>query len=236
LLAKGDTANIDEFDQGALRVYRTLVLRRSPLESRPPSPYELVSQGRFYEVWQRPETGGTRVLEHLPLGGSLDPAAVPPCGEVLRLARAAGNGGRLAAVERPAVVVAQAARATGADETVEASVDVPAGGRHGLWLGGSFRDGLDVLVDGRRVSSLRHQLNNQGQYTPLGEADLSAGPHTVTLRFSGADLRPGSGGPPFQIGPLVLSTSTADLPVTVVTPANARSLCGRRLDWVEALG
>ena len=32
---KGATANIDEFDQGALRVYRTLVLRRSPAESRP---------------------------------------------------------------------------------------------------------------------------------------------------------------------------------------------------------
>ena len=170
------------------------------------------------------------------MGDPLDPAAVPPCDEVLRLARAAGSGGRLAAVERPAVVVAQASRSTGDAETVEASVDVPAAGRYGIWLGGSFRDALEVSVDGRRASSLRHQLNNQGQYTPLGEASLSAGRHTVTLRFSGADLRPGSGGPPFGIGPLVLSTATADSPVTVVTPANARSLCGRRLDWVEAQG
>jgi hypothetical protein len=235
LLQKGGYADLDEFGLDGILVYRTLVLRRSPLESRPPSAYERVSRGRFYEVWQRPETGGTRILEHLPLGDPLDPAAVPQCDDVLRLARAAGSAGRLAAVERPAVVVAQASRSTGDAETVDASVDVPAAGRYGIWLGGSFRDALEVSVDGRRASSLRHQLNNQGQYTPLGEADLSAGRHTVTLRFSGADLRPGSGGPPFGIGPLVLSTATSNLPVTVVRPAYGRSLCGRRLDWVEAV-
>ena len=35
---------------------------------------------------------------------------------------------------------------------------------------------------------------------------------------------------------LVLSTTTAELPVAYVKPGNARSLCGKRLDWVEAVG
>ena len=234
LLMKGETANIDDFDQGALAIYRTLVLRRSPLDSRPPSPYELVSQGRFYDVWQRPETGGTRVVEHLPLGGPLDPGAIPPCAELLRLARTAGAAGRVAAVERPGVVVANVARSTEDAETIEASVDVPVQGSYGLWLGGSFRDELDVSVDGRRVSSLRHQLNNRGQLTPLGDAVLTAGRHTVALGFSGAGFRPGSGGPPFPIGPLVVSP-VEPLRVTEVPTSDARRLCGKRLDWAEAL-
>ena len=70
----------------------------------------------------------------------------------------------------------------------------------------------------------------------LGESELAAGRHDVTLRFSGPDLHPGSGGATFGIGPLVLSTTTAaDAPVTVIPGSRARELCGKRLDWVEAL-
>ena len=90
LLAKGETANIDEFDQAALRVYRTLVLRRSPAESRPPSDYRLVSSGRWYDIWQR-DAAARPVLEHLPLGEAEQPAAVPECSEVARLARVRGR-------------------------------------------------------------------------------------------------------------------------------------------------
>ena len=54
------------------------------------------------------------------------------------------------------------------------------------------------------------------------------------LRYDTGGLRPGSGGQPFGLGPLVLSMATADLPVTYVRPTDARSLCGKRLDWIEA--
>ena len=67
-------------------------------------------------------------------------------------------------------------------------------------------------------------------------AVVSAGKHAVTLRYRGPDLGPGSGGPQFAMGPLVLSTTTADLPVTYVPSSAAGSLCGRNVDWVEALG
>ena len=119
------------------------------------------------------------------------PAAVPDCSEVDRLAAVAGDGGQLAAVVRPPVLSANVARATGRAETLEASVDVPRPGRYGIWLGGSFRDGLEARVDGRVVGRHRHLLSNEGGYTLLGEAELDAGTHTVMLRFSGPDLHPG---------------------------------------------
>ena len=55
LLDKGGSADIDRIRLDGLLVYRTLVLRRGPAASRPPSVYRLVWSGRYYEVWQRPQ-------------------------------------------------------------------------------------------------------------------------------------------------------------------------------------
>src|SRR5204863_463211 len=46
-------ADIDRFRLDAIEVYPTLVLRRSPVASRPPSEYRLVERRHWYEVWQR---------------------------------------------------------------------------------------------------------------------------------------------------------------------------------------
>jgi hypothetical protein len=49
-------------------------------------------------------------------------------------------------------------------------------------------------------------------------------------------LHPGSAARlAFPAGPLVLSTTTAELPVRHLKLSAARSLCGRRLDWLEAV-
>ena len=76
--------------------------RARRVESRPPSIYRLVWSGRYYDVWQRPDTYPT-ILAHLPLGDSLQPGAVPRCSDVVRLAQRAGPGGRLAAAPRSPV-------------------------------------------------------------------------------------------------------------------------------------
>jgi hypothetical protein len=52
---KGGFADLAKFRPEAVLTYRTLVLRRTPVGSRPPAPYRLVWQRRFYEVWQRPD-------------------------------------------------------------------------------------------------------------------------------------------------------------------------------------
>ena len=56
LAPKGDSVDTNEIRLDALLTYRTLVLRRSPLASRLPASYRLVSRGRYYDVWQRPGT------------------------------------------------------------------------------------------------------------------------------------------------------------------------------------
>jgi hypothetical protein len=248
-LPKGGYANIDDFKLDDVLVYRTLVLRRSGIESRPPSVYRLVRKGRWYEAWQRPDTW-PRIVEHLSLGDDDQPAAVPRCTDVMRLARLAGINGQLAAVERPPAVVAPLGETSyppgwtvdGLGElvpkgsgTLDVPVQVPALGRYGVWVGGAFRDKLEVLVDGHHLASLRDNLDHFGQYTLFGRVGLVPGRHTVTLRYAGPDLHPGSGGAQFSLGPIALSTTTADLPVRYVPPSAARSLCGKSLDWIEAI-
>jgi hypothetical protein len=250
-LDKLQVADIDQFMLGGLMAYRTIVLRTSPVESRPPSPFRLVRAGRYYDVWQRPNAP-SRVIEHLPLGDSLHPTAVPICKDVLRLAREAGPGGRLAVAARasdPIVIdlpsatrpttwqatagVAGAVTPTSAG-SVETLVHVPDTARYGIWAGGAFRRKLDVLIDGRVVSTWRHELSHSGQYLPLGQTPLTSGVHRVALRYAGADLHPGSGDPPFYLGPLVIARPAIST-VRLVLPGKARALCDQRLDWIEAL-
>jgi hypothetical protein len=213
-----------------------------------------VWNGRTYQVWQRAD-GASRIIKHLSLGDRYQPAAVPRCADVLRLARrAAAAHGVLAAVPRPRAVLVGADGTPGPPRsfgaygepagalylskpfTSSSVVVLPAGGTYGVWVGGSFKGTVEVDVDGRRVGTARDRLNWPGTFTPLGSIRLPAGRHTLRFRYGGASWRPGSGGdPPFGVGPIALSAATNDSSVTYVSPANARSLCGRNLDWVEAL-
>jgi hypothetical protein len=228
------------------------VLRNSPVASRPPSIYTMVRRDRYYDVWQRPEPAPA-ILEHLPLGDALHPTARPSCSRVLELARVAGEGGRLAAaVRRSSPVVADLTAASHppawqvsgeapgslyptTNGDVVANVGVPRAGPYDIWVGGSFRRRLDVLVDSKQVSSQRNKLSHSGEYMPIGSVELAAGAHRVTLRYGDADLHPGSGEPAFYLGPLVLTSPPRET-IRYVDPSDAASLCGRALDWVEALG
>ena len=87
-----------------------------------------------------------------------------------------------------------------------------------------------------RLEARRNVLQWPSNFVQLGDDQLAAGRHTFRLTYSGPDLRPGSAGePPFGLGPFAVAQGTQDRPVTYVQPAAARSLCGRSLDWVEAL-
>jgi hypothetical protein len=253
LAEKGVSPDIDEIQLAAVLHYPMLVVRRSGVASRPPSDYSLVSSGRYYQVWQRSEAP-SRIVEHLSLGNRMQPAAVPSCEEVLRLARvAAANGGVLAAVERlPSIVIgtdgttsAPASFAAYGEysnalytsrSSMDAGFDVPSTGRYGIWVGGSFRTRVRVTIDGRPAGSARNVLQWPGNFVEIGDQQLAAGRHIFHLVYDGSDLRPGSGGrPPFGLGPFAVAPGTQVQPVTYVEPFHARSLCGRSLDWVEAL-
>jgi len=143
----------------------------------------------------------------------------------------------LAAVRRSTAIVAAKPLLAPGELTHSSTVSIVAPGRYGVWVGGGgFRRRVEVLVDGRRVGSDRHRLSPPDQYQPMGEVELMRGMHRIVLHYGDGDLHPGSGGPPRTLGPVVLSKGTAARPVSLVPPADAASLCGQTLDWVEALG
>jgi hypothetical protein len=251
-VVKGGTADVDAFSLRALLAYRTLVLRRSPVASRPPSVYRRVRRGRFYDVWQRAPGLATGIVDHLPLGGPAAAGGTPACADVVRLARAAGRGGRLLAAPArpPATAAIRAAAPDGAwsaagggaqafrphaEGRLGGTVDVPVGGRYEVWVPGATRSRLAVTIDGRPAGSARAELGYPGQLMPLGALRLSPGAHAVALRYAGPDAWPGSAGGEFAIGAPVLGLAAPPPAIRSVAPARARALCGRTLDWVEAV-
>lgn len=248
-LPKGATADLDQFQTSAVLVYRTLVLRRSPVESRPPSPYRLILRERYWEVWQRPARVSRPVLAHMPLGDELRPGAVPSCAAVRALARTPGTTELVAPpVENPIVVAVGEGThprrwsAAGGHllldgaGTARIAFTVAHAGRYAVWLGGSMAGPVTVAVNGVRIATVRYETTEDGEYVPLGAFDFEHGNYVVSIGYDGGDWRPGSGGAPTLIGPLMLQPETAEKQLLSVAPTAARSLCGRTLDWVEALG
>lgn len=233
---KGEAPDVDEISRDSLFEYRTLVLRRSPVRSRPPSPYRLVWAGEHYEVWQRPILPTGLPPEHLALGGPGEPAAVPSCSEVVGLGLVAlQNGARgvrmLAARHAPVL------------DATDGTLQVPRTAVYEAWLEGSVPVEVELFVDGERFGSARHVLNNEGGFISLGEGALEAGTHEAELRFGGPDLHPGSGEPP-ETGALVFSLAPDEEEgatdeageIVSVSIDDARTLCGKSWDWIEAVG
>jgi hypothetical protein len=251
-LEKGESADIDRISLPAVLTYRALVLRRSPAASRPPSPYRLAWRGSFYDIWIKQPSSPTP-LDHLPLGTEVDPASVPRCADVLRLAaEARALDGELVASDAAAplaVPLSEASRSGGlvsspvgatyldpqapGEFTLEANV--PTTGGDEVWLGGSLRPAATLSVDGDEVSTLRQQLNTPGSYLDFGIVPLRRGSHTFAVSIGGPDLRPGSAGADGLLGPLVISHPDDDPPLRRLSPGRARSLCGRPWDWIEAV-
>jgi hypothetical protein len=226
-------------------------MRRSPYASRPPLPFQLTDRDRFYEVWQRPEDAAVP-RRHFGLSEAEIPTALPPCDEVRALASTPGVN-RLAYSERVGLPVrvplatldvpAEWIGEGGDPDVIEPSGSGTAtgtvetgGGEMEFWLGGSVRGRVEVSVDGEEVGSRENSLDRANHYTPIGTATLSPGPHEIEIRYEEGGSAPGSGEPPFPVGPLLIAPGTAaEAQLGYVDPGEASSLCGRPLDWVEAL-
>jgi hypothetical protein len=247
-LGQAQYADLDRFRYPDILLYRTFVLRRSPVESRPSSPYRLVWQGRYYDVWQRPPVGGPTVIEHIPLGSDSAPSAVPSCAVVRQAAADAARDGAMLAVARTPdpLFVPIATGIHPADwpadpsqpytitplgnGTVLASAFVPRAGVYSLWLDGFLLRDVAVSVDGKHVGT----IDQYGTlYHPVGTARLSAGRHLVILTYGDSRLAPGATAPAYTIGPLALTPAASPSAVQYVPPARASTLCGQSLDWIE---
>ena len=230
-LDKGESADIDRFRLDGVLTYRTLVLRRGPAESRPPSVYRLIWSGRYYEVWQRPDHPSRGILVHMALGSKSQAAGGAPCSKIMQLAATKGAVA-LASATRPQSFPLGYPPASGARTAL---VTLPRSGVYTAWMGGDWYGQTSISVDGKHVGSMREELDWPGNFTDLGSIPLSAGRHVVEMDYRTGGWHPGSGGTPYAFGPAFLTRQSAPDPVKIVPLSAARSLCGKRLDWVEAL-
>jgi hypothetical protein len=183
---------------------------------------------------------------------SIDPVAIPACAPILGLARVAlRDHAKLVAYQRPVPIAVRGDETTwpgywlhdpagrtltpttaGADV---AHIAVSVGQRYGLWLGGNFARGFDVSVDGRRLGRVKNELADFNQYIHVSDLYLSHGVHTVVLTYPRPDLTPGSGSELLTSLAAIVLQPLESTPSQLLTVGarQAKSLCGRPLDWLE---
>jgi hypothetical protein len=248
----GKSYDLDSLALESVERFQTIVMRRSPEWSRPPSNFRLAWSGRYYTVWRR---DGPPPLKHIPLGGGFTPAAVPSCKEVKSLAgEAAHAGARITFARRPLDVPVNLAVAShspsilvssdlesrpalifGGPARVEVSVPVSTAGTYEVWLGGDLDRPMHVYIDRRQVGAPSAQSGDDGNTIEVGKVRLSAGKHLITLLRYGGDLLPDDSGSTLIDGIVLQPVGGGAESETVqsIAPSAWRTLCGQSLDWLE---
>ncbi len=246
----GHTYDLDTLELSTVERFETIVARRSPGQSRPPSNFAEVFKGAYYTVWRR---GPGVPARHLPIGGGWEPSAVPTCATVGALAHEAGAlGRRIVYAERPLNASANLARAKSSPNVfptpdlqgrpqlnfagpghIEGTLRVPRAGRYVVWLGGTVDRPVQVYIDGRLVGAPSQQSGGDGTTIEVATVTLSGGPHSWRLVRGGGDLRPDDALSTGIDGVVLEPVAAERERVASVAPGAWRSLCGRPLDWLE---
>ncbi len=229
----GHEYDLNQLTTAFVERWRYIVLRRSPLASRPPSNYDRVWGGRWYEVWQRVRPAP---VEHQPLNGPLD------CSSLTRLARR----GTVVAALRPASLAIPLRGALpagwyryGPDPSmleIHKGGVLPLGrvtlprGRVTLWLRGRVVR-HDSIVVGRQSFAVPRMIQRVDEWVRVGSLVAGSSPVAVELRRPRRSLRPGDAQPDV-VGPLV---AVADGAPSLVRGAAVRRACGHDADWIDVL-
>jgi hypothetical protein len=248
--------DLNEFALPWVESFRTIVMRRNPLASRPPSNYHLVYLSRYYEVWQRQQPA-TTVLAHVrgtDTAGNRNPAV---CAEVAAQARKVGSAAQIAYMAAPFGYI----QVDGSNTTLSGSFHaaggtilptgagraarnqpIPTEGRYDFFLSGSFGRPVNVTVDRKRLGTAAYQWSYPGQWLLIGSRWLSRAVHDIEITRGGISLHAGNGegvdGLNRTIGPLVM------LPARPVVPAvhysgvrEFRRICrsAQPLRWAEVV-
>ena len=248
----GNAFDLDEQALEYVQRFDGVIVRRSPVASRPPGEYRLAYLNEYYEVWRR-DPSAPRALEHLPLGDAYDAAGVPSCTEVTAMAKKARAEGAmlLAAPHRPSLMIDVAKapnRPLGwvpvpsrprsvtlnTPGRLAVQVDVPEQGRYRVWLQLSSGRDMKVSVNGQPIGAV-HQVNSPEAWLEAGEVSLPPGTQVVELLRGGGRPKPGDGYVG-ELGPVVLERVGQDGEPVRVSPSTARAgLCGKSWDWIETV-
>lgn len=249
---RGAAADLDGMTVADIERYPTLITRQGPLGSRPSSAYRRAFETEHYVVWRRAERA-KRVVARAAIGVPRAPRATSPsCATIAGIARQARDaGGRLAFAAGPVAVMVNPARASmpegwradpedsevtlpSGGGAATARVTIPAAGRYAVWLEASIGRSTEIRVDGRRIDGMRNRLSGRRTAERYGTIELAAGSHTVTVERASPGLAPGAGGLFRPLGPVYL-VPEGHTRVASISASAWRRLCGRPLDWVEAV-
>ncbi len=244
----GRPVTLDRAAPAALAAYPLIVMRRDPTAARPPAAYRLLWQGVYYQVWGR-RLGARVAGAHIVLSGLSEGR----CLQVVKHIALRARGTRLFAALAPRVVPvpvprlrffrpagwarARAGILMRRPGTLRVAFRLPYGGVWRLWSKAEVMRALRIAVDGRQLGSLGAQLGGNSlvpnTLSPLS-ARLAAGLHVLTIARPGADLAPGDGGAALLSAAFLTPAGPAGEPMLrVVAAARWRSLCGRKLQWIE---
>lgn len=245
----GRSYDPDQLSSFDVQGYNLVVMRKSPIWSRPPGNFALAWAGRYYDVWRR---AAPAPRFHVGLGTPPLPAVRAACATVRRAAVEAGAHGTLRYAARDRNVVGDLAGSTHSPGVVllpwedgltsatlltpgflDVRVQVPVGGRYQLWLLGDVARSVSVYLDGRRVAATSGQSGGDANPISLGTDALSAGAHSISLRRGGGGLKPGDAAGTV-VDAVILSSGDIEHESVRSVPQRAwRSLCGKSLDWIE---
>lgn len=246
---KGFSADIGLFDSATINNYNLLVLRKSPVASRPPLNYELAWSGMHYEVWRKVANSPT-IKSMLPIGNNFTPGAIPACQDVTNFLAKRAKGEKIFAVARnktylvsfsngdlPSKWIPTSPLSGAVDRTGSGGFSrtfaVDETGFYDLSLAGSFPGKLSMLIDGDPIYSGHSVFEGNPTLTnTLTKVHLSAGQHVLTLIYTSPILIPGSD-VSYRFGPIFLSTQFAgDAKAKQVSSSRIPQLCTENLDWI----
>lgn len=239
--------DLDQVDLGFINTFDYVVTRHAPGQSRPPGQFELVSEGRQYDVWKK----GPRPLptSHLALTGNDDPTeqqkcqafvdAVPAGGTVTiapaaptsiaRFDPAKLGGGMTSAAEGTGVFMGpKTSQAQGLIDVGQTPARVE------VYLANTSNRKVTVTLGASPLVAKRDRtLAFRPSY--LGTINLDSGLQNVTLDGGTTELRSGTNTEHNKfayVGTITIVPEGQLHPKTLTTLASDTT-CPARTDWVE---
>lgn len=240
-------ADIDQMPIEFVESFPLIVQRRGPDASRAPANYRLDYENEYYRVWRRIRTSYA-VVRHVPFQRAFEGSSMPGCQAVLDATGGLPGGTTFVAsvpnetVELDVASAQHSNRWPPDDEIPRAVVlDVPGtaqssatftdGGTYAVWVAASTGRSLEVQLDGRTVGTVKG-VNTNGEWLPAGSVEVDSGRHRLALVRPGGSLGPGDGYRGTS-GPVAFQARSDR--ATLIRTTDPKRLCGRRLDWIEAL-
>jgi hypothetical protein len=248
--------DLDEYPLSFVESFRTIVMRRDPLASRPPSNYRLVYLSGYYEVWQRAQPEQS-VYTLVPVVNTDNTRYVSACASLAAAVRKTGPAARIAYMPPPTGYVqldnsdlklsggfapsGGVILATGSGRAVR-DQQIPEAGRYDFFIEGSFGRPVNVIVDGHHVGTAAYQVSYPGEWIEIASRWLSRGTHRIEITRGGVSLHPGNGDgvdPSNRtVGPLIIIPAQSAVPaLRYGTAGDAYRLCKSKQPprWIEIM-